>query len=58
MGQVDRRLKEVTMGQQRKGKCACPGGEGVLMYLLTELRLDFQDKISLTSKASSRSLMC
>lgn len=58
MGQVDRRFKEVTMGQQSKGKCACPGGEGVLMYLLTELRLDFQDKISLTSKAPSRSLMC
>lgn len=45
-------------GQQSKGKCACPGGEGGLMYLLTELRLNFQDKISLTSKASSRSLMC
>lgn len=58
MGQADRRCKEVNMGQQSKGKCACPGGEGGLMYLLTELRLNFQDKISLTSKASSRSLMC
>lgn len=46
MRQEDRRFKEVNMGQQSKGKCACPGVEGVLMCLLTELRFVFQAKIS------------
>lgn len=46
------------MRQQGKGRWVHPVRESGLMCLFMELRLDFQDKISFVSKASSRSLMC